>query len=464
MKKLLALFICFLFLSVPFTAFVSAETVLLGDVNKNGKIDAADYAMVKRHYLRTYEMSEEQKTIADCNGNKSIDAADYAMIKRHYLKTYVLKGTVEVGQSGNAGIKIGLLCLHDEISAFDNAFITGLENACKANGVEYVIRRYVAENDMSIQAADELLRDGCNVVFGNSFGHDYYLPQAAKEHPDAHFFTAAGVTAGYNKLPNYHNIFYSAYEGRFLNGVAAGLKLNEMINAGKIAADETVVGFVGSFTYAEVKSSYTAFYLGAKAVCPNVTMKVKFVGSWFDLDRESSAAKDLINEGCVILSQFSESSAVADVCEKAKLPYVVFGYNEERPGCVASLVPDWSVGFSYIINALTEGEEIPYDVTGTLRDGAMKYALGGGAAEGTEKTVAEYAERLKKGELFVFDTDTFTVEGKKLNTYMADVIEDGNFEADTQVIKDGHFAESEFRSAPYFDLRIDGITLLNEYY
>lgn len=294
------------------------------------------------------------------------------------------------------------------------------------------------------------------------------------------FAHATGTRAHTENLPNYVNAFASIYEGRFLAGVAAGLKLNEMIAAGKFTAEEAKMGYVGAYTYAEVISGYTSFYLGAKSVCPTVKMDVQFTGSWYDEIGEKEAANLLIKKGCKLISQHADSMGAPNACETAKVPNVSYNGStfEACPETfIVSSRINWAPYYKYlaeqIVNAKGDVKKanVAKDWTGTIATGSVELtAFGTAATAGTAEKVAEIKAKLMNGTLNVFDTATFTVNGTKLETYMANVNfeDDGtgndNLKADTQVIENGVFFESKHRSAPYFDVRIDGITLLNEEY
>ena len=271
------------------------------------------------------------------------------------------------------------------------------------------------------------------------------------------------------KLDNFHNAFASIYEGRYLAGVAAGLKLNEMIAAGEFKAEEAKMGYVGAYTYAEVISGYTSFYLGAKSVCPSVTMDVKFTGSWYDEKAEKEAAQALIAGGCVLISQHADSMGAPTACETAGVPNV--SYN----GSTAAACPntfivssriDWTPYFKYMIECVQKGEKIATDWTGTIETGSVVLTDVNekAAAKGTVEKLAEVKGKLLDGSIKVFDAANFTVKGEKVTSYKADVDTDANFEKDTEVVENGVFFESKFRSAPYFDMEIDGITLLDRNY
>ena len=363
-------------------------------------------------------------------------------------------------------MKVGLICLHDENSTYDLNFINGFKEACEAEGVEYLIRTNIGETQDCYDAAVDLADKGCTLICADSFGHEDYMIQAAKEFPDVQFTHATGTKAHTENLPNYSNAFASIYEGRFLAGVAAGMKLNEMIADGKITADQAKMGYVGAYTYAEVISGYTSFYLGAKSVCPSVTMDVTFTGSWYDPAAEQEGAETLIKGGCVLISQHADSQGAPTACENAGVPNVSYNGSTIAAGPNTFIVSsriNWAPYYQYAIQCVKAGKAIDKDWTGTIETNSVQLTEVNlaAAAEGTPEAIADVMEKLKNGEIKVFDTSTFTVEGKPVDTYMADVDSDEAYEGDTEVIIDGAFEESKFRSAPYFDLQIDGITLLD---
>ena len=365
-----------------------------------------------------------------------------------------------------ADVKIGFIFLHDENSTYDLNFLNAAKEACEKLGVEYVIKTNVPEGNECYEAAADLADSGCNIVFADSFGHEDYMIEAAKEFPEVQFCHATGTKAHTENLPNYHNAFASIYEGRFLAGVAAGLKLNEMIEAGEFTAEEAKMGYVGAFTYAEVVSGYTSFYLGAKSVCPSVTMDVTFTGSWYDETAEKEAANKLIEGGCKLISQHADSMGAPTACENAGVPDVSYNGStvDACPNTfIVSSRINWAPYFEYIINCVANGEEIATDWTGTIATGSVLLSDVNekAAAAGTVEKLAEVKAALEDGSLKVFDTATFTVEGAAVESYLADVDTDPAYEGDTEVVIDGAFCESTFRSAPYFDLKIDGINLLD---
>ena len=363
-------------------------------------------------------------------------------------------------------VKVGFIFLHDENSTYDLNFINAAKEACDKLGIESIVKTQVPEGQECYDAALDLVDAGCNVVFADSFGHEDYMIQAAKECPEVEFCHATGTRAHTEGLANYHNAFASIYEGRYLGGIAAGMKLNQMIEEGKITAEQAKVGYIGAFTYAEVISGYTSFFLGARSVCPSATMEVTFTGSWYDPALEQVAAVKLISDDCVVISEHADSMGAPAECEKAGVPFVFYN-GSAADACpntymVASRI-NWEPYFEYIIGQVQKGEAIDADWTGTLMTESVLLAdLNEQAcAPGTAEAIAEAKAKMEAGELKVFDTATFTVNGETLTTYLADVDTDPAYTGDTEVVADGFFHESEFRSAPYFDIQIDGITLLD---
>ncbi len=354
------------------------------------------------------------------------------------------------------GFKIGFICLHDENSTYDKNFLNAADDVVKALGLtkdQYIIKKNIPEGNECYDAAKDLVDQGCTLIFANSFGHEDFMIKAAKEFKDVEFCHATGFKASLEKLPNYHNAFASIYEGRYLAGIAAGMKLNEMIEAGDIKAEEAKMGYVGAFTYAEVISGYSSFYLGAKSVCPSVTMDVQFTGSWYDPTLEKNAAEALIAKDCVLISQHADSMGAPGACEAAGIPNVSYNgstYEACPETFIVSSAINWAPYFKYIIECVNKGEKIATDWCGGIAEGSV--VLTGinqdVAAEGTVEAIEKAVADIKAGKIKVFDVNNFTVGGKKLK--------------DSDIVYDGYYHESEKVSAPSFDMNIDGITRLNE--
>ncbi len=374
-----------------------------------------------------------------------------------------------------AKVKVGFITLHDENSTYDLNFINGAKEAIAALGLtedDYILKTNVPEGQECYEAAVDMVDKGCNIIFADSFGHEPYMIQAAQEFPEVQFCHSTGTRAHTEGLANYHNAFASIYEGRYLAGIAAGLKLNEMIENGteingtKVTAENAKIGYVGAFTYAEVVSGYTSFFLGARSVCPTVTMDVTFTGSWYDEALEKEGAQKLIDGGCNLISQHADSLGAPTACENAGVPNVSYNGStkEAAPNTyIVSSRINWAPYYQYAIQCVIDGTAIDTDWTGTLATGSVVLTEinDAVAAAGTADAIAEATAKLESGELHVYDCSTFTVKGENLTSYMADVDTDADYTPDTEVVHDGYFAESEFRSAPYFDLEIDGITRLD---
>lgn len=380
-------------------------------------------------------------------------------------------------------IKIGAILVHDENSGYDMAHIEGLTDACNALGIDMsnVTFKYnIPEDETCYDTAADLADAGCDIIFSDSYGHQTHMQQAAAEFPDTIFVACTGDLAASSGLSNLKNIFPYTYESRYVSGIVAGMKLKELMDDGK--ATDPYVGYVGAFPYAEVVSGYTAFFLGIQSIVPEAHMDVQYTNSWYDPVAEGEAANALMGKGCVIIGQHADStgapSAVQAEHDKGKEVYSV-GYNID----MLAVAPDaaltsaqnvWSVLYKATLEKFLAGEEIPTDYAcGYAAGGAVKISdLGSSCAEGTQDAVDAAWAGLADGSLHIFDTSTFTCQPTDNGSYEVDadghptsafgLDSNGDFVNDNgEAIKDGYFAESVLRSAPYFSLRIEGITELN---
>lgn len=373
-------------------------------------------------------------------------------------------------------IKVGLICIGDENDqGYTYNFIQGSKSAtdalaAKGINVEWVIKYNLVEGDPVAVANEELAEDGCAIVFNNSYGQEPAMLTVAPSYPNVQFVGMTNEGSWKDDLDNTHNAFARIHEGRYIAGVAAGMKLQEMIDNGEITAEEAVIGYVGAYSYAEVVSGYTAYFLGARSVCPSVTMKVQFVNSWSDATLEANAAQALIDQGCILISQHSDNTTPATTAEKNNVFHT--GYNADMMAAApkASIIStriDWTNYFVYAISAVANGEKFDQDYSEGLADGAIAMTTLNEdiCAAGTKEKLAEVEKAICDGTLQVFDTSKFTVNGETVTTCAA-IDTDGDFVPDQgEAITDGAFHESEYpglMSAPYFNLRIDGIELLNE--
>ncbi|HJB99981.1 MAG TPA: BMP family ABC transporter substrate-binding protein [Candidatus Flavonifractor merdavium] len=381
----------------------------------------------------------------------------------------------ETGGEETKTVKVGLICIGDENDqGYTYNFIRGKEAvteklAEKGIDVKWEVKYNVGEDSSCEEANIELAEAGCDLIINNSFGFEPYMLKVAPDYPEIEFISCTNQASAVDELENTHNAFANIYEGRYLAGVVAGMKMQEMIDNGEITADQAVIGYVGAYSFAEVISGFTAYYLGAKSVCPSVTMKVQFVGSWSDATLEGNAAQALCDAGCVMISQHSDNTTPATAAQNAGAFHT--GYNNDMIAVApeASLIGtriDWSVYFEYAIEAVANGESFEQDWCHGMDEGAVVMTPLNEeiAAAGTADKLAEVEEQLRSGALQVFDTSTFTVEGAELTTCMA-LDTDGDFVADSEeAVFDGAFHESYFQSAPYFTVQIDGIEWLNSAY
>ena len=363
-------------------------------------------------------------------------------------------------------LTFGLICLHDENSTYDKNFIDAAREAADQMNAKLIIRTGIPEGSECYEAAADLVDQGCDVIFADSFGHEDHMIRAAKEFPEVQFCHATGTKAHTENLPNFHNAFASIYEGRYLAGIVAGYELEEMIANGEITADQAKMGYVGAFPTAEVVSGFTSFYLGAKSVCESVTMEVRYTNSWYSPELEEAAARALISRGAKLISQHADSNGAPNACEDLEVPNVTYNiaFSQNDYYLVGSRI-NWAPYFVYMMECVRDGKAIDTDWTGTLATGSVELlAYGQDVSQEVKDAVQTALEGLENGTIKVFDCSTFTVNGESLTSYLADVDTDADSVHETEVIvRDGdvyYFNESVERSAPYFDIIIDGITLI----
>ena len=388
------------------------------------------------------------------------------------------KTEVETPTDAENSFKVGVILIGDDNEGYTHAHIAGIQAAAANLDIpaENIVWRYsVPEDESCYDAAMQLVDEGCQLIISNSYGHQSHMLQAASEVPEVQFIAMTGDMAASSGLSNYSNAFTNVYESRYVSGIVAGKKIAELIEAGALAdsnydADGNVkVGYVGAYPYAEVVSGYTAFYLGVKSVVENVVMDVQYTNSWFDITAEGEAANALMSRGCVIIGQHADSTGAPQAVQKAlnegNVAYSV-GYNVDMlatapDAALTSATNNWSVYYEYALAAAMNGEAIATDrADGYANDAVAITTLGPSCAEGTQEAVDAAIAAIKDGTLHVFDTAKFTVGGETVNTYAITDFATGDV-VFPEVISDGYFHESEFRAAPYFDLRIDGITELN---
>ena len=407
-------------------------------------------------------------SLAACGGSGTADTtAAPASTEAAADTTAADAGETEAKEAAPAGgvakedLKVGFVFIGDENEGYTAAHYKGAMEMKEALGLaddQIIVKWNIPEDETAQDAAMDLADQGCQIVFANSFGHESYVIEAAKEYPEVQFCHATGFQAASSGLSNMHNYFTAIYEARYVSGVVAGMKLNQMIEDGTVAKDACKIGYVGAYPYAEVISGYTSFILGVRSVCPDATMEVKYTNSWASFDLEKEAADALISDGCVLISQHADTTGAPTACEAAGVPCV--GYNISMIAtaptqALTSSTNNWGAYVTEAVQHVVDGTEIPVDWCKGFSDGAVLITELNEAAvaPGTKEKVEEVEAKLAAGELHVFDTSTWTVEGKTLDSYKKD---DGN-----EYISDGYFHESEFASAPAFDILIDGIKTID---
>lgn len=372
---------------------------------------------------------------------------------------------------GGNGLKVGVILVGDENEGYTYAHIEGIRaamDACGLTDADMVWFYSIPENEECYDKCIECVDQGCNLVITNSYGHQSHAELAARENPDVQFVAMTGDTARKSGLPNFHNAFNKTFESRYVSGIVAGMKLKEMMDEGLVS--DPYIGYVGAYPYAEVVSGYTGFFLGIRSIVPDAHMDVQYTNSWFNIQDEGRAAEALMARGCVIIGQHADSTgaprAVQTARDNGSNVYSI-GYNIDMlaaapTAALTSSTNNWGVFYTYAFETLLAGGTLATDWAEGYETGAVAItALGPEAADGTAEAVAEAEAAIRAGTLRVFDIDTFTVDGEKVESALT-FDSDGDYVNDTnEGIADGYYHESEYISAPSFSLRIDGITELN---
>lgn len=394
---------------------------------------------------------------------------------------------------GGKTLNVGAILIGDETEGYSEAHIKGIEAAKKtleAKGAKVNVsyEKKVPEGNEVKTKVETLTSAGNNIVITNSYGHQDAFGEGQFDvtaHPTVDYISMTGDRACLSDAANYHNAFNATYQSRYIAGYVAGLKLEEMVNSNSIPAasltanGDIKLGYVGAFNFAEVVSGYTGFFLGVQSVVPNVVMDVKYVNSWWDHDAEKSAARDLIANGALIVSGHADSTGAPEACEEAyKSGTTVFnvGYNvsmlEAAPSCsLTSATNDWSVYYTHAFFNKITGAAIEKDWSQGYENGAvaitkLNYKCFATSKDELDNKVKARAGQVRDGSVKVFDCSKWTVDGEHLDEYY--ITDSWSTVIGTQCIKTDNnctfFDESnasQVRSAPYFDVRIDGITELN---
>ena len=311
-------------------------------------------------------------------------------------------GESEPAASGSSDVKIGVILVGDENEGYTAAHMDGIRKGAEELGIpaDNIIWKYsVKEDESCYEAAVDLVDQGCDAIFSNSYGHQSFTQQAAQDYPDVKFVAMTGDTAADSGLKNFSNAFTNIYEARYVSGVVAGMKIAELVSAGALGsenydADGNVrIGYVGAFPYAEVVSGYTAFYLGVKSVYQNVSMEVIYTNSWFDIAAEGEAANSLMADGCVVIGQHADSTGAPTAVEAAlssgKVAYSV-GYNVDMlnvapNAALTSATNNWGVYYKYAFECVKGGWAPDTNWSeGFNKDAVAITTLGPSVADGTQ--------------------------------------------------------------------------------
>lgn len=367
--------------------------------------------------------------------------------------------------AGERLFKVGIIYIGNETQGYTRAHMDGIvkmKENLDLSDEQVIERKDVEAIDICYETAVDLAQQGCKLIFATSLKHEGYVILAALEFPEVEFCHASGYKASMSGLTNFSNFMPAIYQARYVSGVAAGLKLNQMIDDNIISAADCKVGYVGAYPYAEIISGYTAFYLGIKSVCPAAYMVVRYTNSWADLELERKTANNLIDEDCILLSHHTDTDGVAIACEARNIPCV--GYNsdmiQDAPNTIiTSAAFNWGVYYTFAANTVMQGKELPLKWSKGYSENAVFLTPLNEkvAAKGTQEKIDSVIELIKTDQLHIFDTSTFTIQGSKLEELISD---DENYAIYANYIKDGYFQEQELTSSPAFNIRIDGITEL----
>ncbi len=324
------------------------------------------------------------------------------------------------GPVGLDTLKVGFIYDNDESTPYTYNFMLAQRALEKELGDQVTVytRSNVSDKD-ALEPAQELVELGCAVVFTNNYSAD--IVEAARQYPKVQFCQNGFYSGEHVNVPdNYHTFNGTIYQGRYVTGVAAGMKLKDMIDNGAIAPEEALVGYVGAFSSTEVISGYTAFILGVRSVVPGAVLRVRYTGTWSSYSREKAAAKALIEEGCVVIAQHTDTIGPAVACEEAYATRRVYhvGYNQNMVDIApnTSLIStrvNWTPYVLGATRAVLEGREIEKSVGGSVHGNDVSAGLDQGwvdvlelnrqiAAYGTEERLAKTVEALRKGTLEVF--------------------------------------------------------------
>ncbi len=324
-------------------------------------------------------------------------------------------------------IKVGFVYIGDSSTPYTNNFVRSqleLEKAFPQNIA--TISKYNIPEENCEPAIRDLISNGCDLIFGTSYGYGDVMKKLAGEFPKVQFCQATCSNANEEPvLQNYHNFMGTIYQGRYISGIVTGMKLKNLIEQGRITPDQAKIGYVAAFPFAEVISGYTAFFLGVRSVVKESVMSVSYTNTWGNTTTERKLAERLINEGCVIIAQHSDTTGPAIACETAstrdgKLVYHV-GYNQTMTDVAptTSLIStriNWTPYFISATEAVIKGKKIESMVKADVfgNDAAAGFENGWCemiglnkliAADGTKEEIDAKIKQFKTKGILVFQGD-----------------------------------------------------------
>ena len=322
---------------------------------------------------------------------------------------------------GKETLKVGFIYDNDESTPYTYNFSLAKDAVEKKYGerVEIETCSNVLDDEME-EPLRELADNGCDIIFFN--GYSELVRELAPEYPNTQFCQTSYMDMSGQTVPaNYHTFKGEAYQSRYVSGIAAGMKIRQMILEGIISEDQAIVGFVAAFPTSEVISGYTAFLMGVRSVVSQAEMRVFYTETWSSYALEKSAARQLIDDGCVVISQYTDTIGPAIACEEASEEKDVYfvGFNqsmsEVAPG--TSLVTAricWEPYVLAAVDAVMMDKSIEKVVTGNIHGTDVSAGFDKGwvemldlnqqvAAAGTEDAMNDAIEQFKKGNVdFVF--------------------------------------------------------------
>ena len=320
-------------------------------------------------------------------------------------------------------LKVGFIYEDDESTPYTYNF--ALAEKALAEKYPDRIRTITRSNVLESFAEDslrELVRKGCRLIFTNS--HSGAFAGLAPEFPQVQICQVSYLDEPLKLYPeNYHTFKGEVYQGRYVSGIVAGLKLRNLLDHHNIKPEEALVGYVGAYRNAAVISGYTAFLLGVRSVAPEAVMRVRYTGSWSSFSAEKECARQLIEEGCVVISQHSDTIGPALACEEASRTRQVYfvGYNQSMldvapTTALVSLRINWTPYVLGAAEAVMENKVIEKHVDARDHGNDMSAGFERGwvemldlnshiAVEGTSQKMAGAIEALRRGSLQIFQGD-----------------------------------------------------------